>query len=166
MLLAGRVADRSDAPLGEPSLEHRHGCSGTIELPQRVTCASAGVLSWRMRLAERILPRRRISRGVLDPELAIVAEAFTRGRVSFDCAAQTFRTLSEAGLGTEPGAREIAERELIAAATGVSGTLREDGGGVRVMCRVWKASLDQDGAAPSETVPEPKRGQRPGTGCL
>ncbi|WP_449279346.1 DUF222 domain-containing protein [Leucobacter sp. GX0328] len=162
--LAGRVDDDSDRPLGEPALAHRYGCTGTVELLQRVTRAPAREISRRLRLAASVLPRPAMSGGALAPRVPHVAEAFAAGEISFECAAMITRTLEQSEAVAASETLEVAERELVAAATGSDGKLPEHDDGMRTMCQVWKAFLDQDGPEPNETVPEHRRGLRLGLG--
>ena len=125
VMLAGRIRDDVGRPLGELLTAQHFGCGNTIELLQRVTQAPARALSRRLKLATDVTPDTGISGAAVPPVAPAVAAALTRGEISLDAAALITQTLQSAHPHTDPETVAVAEREIVASATGASGQLPE-----------------------------------------
>ncbi|UOQ56274.1 HNH endonuclease [Leucobacter allii] len=158
--LAHLVRAASAPGLGAESLARRRGCRGTIELLQHTTAASARTLSRRLRVADRVAPRLGIIGERLDPVNECAARAFAEGRLSLECTDLVTGVLARTELAADPEHLAVAEREMVAAATGDGGELPLHDDSMRTVARVWGSFLDQDGESPGETVAELKRGLR------
>lgn len=157
VVLAARIADDTDRPLGAPRLTDEFGCATPVELLQRITRAPARTITGRLRLAERILPSIAMTGDRIDAETPLIGEAILTGQLSAESGELISRTLAHCERHASTDALEIAERELVNAATGESGALPEHHDSLRTMCQVWQAFLNQDGTEPTETVPEYQR---------
>ncbi|MFA5607539.1 MAG: DUF222 domain-containing protein [Leucobacter sp.] len=162
VVLAGVIDEERDRAIGSPPVAQQYGCRNTVELLQRVTRAPARVLTKRLKLAKRVVARVGISGEIVEPPVPLVAAAFSAGELSTECASMIAGTLESTEHVAAPESLEIAERELVAAATGDDMRLPEHADNMRTICQVWKSFLDQDGAEPLEVAPEERRGIRLG----
>ncbi|MEJ3405979.1 DUF222 domain-containing protein [Rathayibacter sp. YIM 133350] len=167
VIAAGEVAHRSRRSLGTDGLAARRSCSSHVELLQRITRQSGASMK---RLSTLGLATRRRSSltGTMAPPLfPAVSGALEQGLIGTDAAAAIARTLGAVTCGDAEGVA-AAERELVAAALGVSidGSAPDVPGhadDIRLQAEIWRQILDADGLQPAETASMKKRGFEAGT---
>lgn len=159
VMAAANIADRSNRWLGHDSLAWKRGCRTGTDLITQVTRISAREAGRRVRLGQGICPRQEVGL-TLPPLFPAVADAMTEGALGVDAAEAITVGLTELACRVRPDDLAGAERALVATATGAitDDTAGTPGEGlphsadlIRQQVQVWKARLDPDGAAPSET---------------
>ncbi len=153
--VAGEIAERSRAELGDARLSARRGCRSAVELLERVTDASAAECRRRLALGTATRERVALNGAPLPAPFPAVAAALADGAVGLDAAAVVVRELERAQAVADPAAMATAERCLVAEAIGAGegSPLRCTADELRVQARAWSTFLDQDG-------PEPRDGAR------
>ncbi|WP_308466198.1 HNH endonuclease [Rathayibacter soli] len=173
---ATEVDKRSDPAFGSNGLAATRGCRNSVELLERVTAAASGTIRRRLRLGATALPRTSATGAALPALFSTVGAAFTAGRIGLDTAEAITRELSTASPRAAIDDLLVAERLLVAAATGQQ-FMQEDGEAVasetaipsetgvagmagmagiplpadliRIQARAWRDALDPDGVEPS-----------------
>lgn len=159
VMAASSIADRSNRWLGHDSLAWKRGCRTGTDLITQVTGVSAREAGRRVRLGQGISPRQQVGM-TLPPLFPAVADAVREGALGVDAAEAITVGLIELASRVQPDDLAGAERALVATATGAvtddtAGTpgegLTHSADLIRQQVEVWKARLDPDGVAPSET---------------
>ncbi|TFC96163.1 MULTISPECIES: HNH endonuclease signature motif containing protein [Cryobacterium] len=157
---AADIAVRSRSILGHESLAHKNGASSGTDLITRLTRISFREANRRVRLSDNVLPRM-AGTSVLPPFYPAVADALAAGDLGVDAAENIVTALDRVAARVAPDDLGMAERTLVAHATGAvtEETLGLPGEGfafpadlVRGMAGQWQAHLDPDGTAPTEPV--------------
>ncbi|MFC5932259.1 hypothetical protein, partial [Cryobacterium melibiosiphilum] len=160
------VARRADIELygGPSSLSKRMGCTGRLDLITSVTHASRREVMRRIRLGADTTERVGMGRA-LPPIYPAVGAALAAGEIGLDAAEVIVQGLNEVIRRADPADLLLAERVLVANATG---TLNEDtaglpgagialpADGLRRLVHEWQARLDPNGIAPNEDALEAK----------
>ena len=149
---AGEVAERSRIELGDQRLSARKGCRSAAELVERVTQVSAFEARRRIALGSATRAAVGLAGESIEAAFPMVAAALAAGDLGADAACTIIRELDRTRGVADPGAFEVAERALVAEATG-------DGDGAPVRCtavelrvqaQAWSTFLDQDGREPDD----------------
>ncbi|HEY5223157.1 MAG TPA: DUF222 domain-containing protein [Microbacteriaceae bacterium] len=168
---ATEVDKRSDSAFGSNGLAAAHGCRNAVELLERVTAVASATVRRRLRLGAAALPRASETGANLPALFSTVGAALTAGRIGLDAAEAITRELSIASPRAAIDDLLVAERLLVAAATGeqlaeeIIGESEEQvasetpGAGmagiplpadrIRIQARAWRDALDPDGIEPS-----------------
>ncbi|TFC82788.1 HNH endonuclease [Cryobacterium cheniae] len=159
---AADIAGRSRRILGHESLAHKNGASSGVDLITRLTRISAREANRRVRLGDNVTPRL-AGTSMLPPYYPAVADALTAGDLGVDAAENIVTALDTVAARVAPDDLGVAERTLVANATGAvtEETAGLPGEGfafpadlVRGLATQWQAHLDPDGTAPNEPVAE------------
>jgi hypothetical protein len=160
------VARRADIEYygGVASLSKRMGCTGRLDLIMSVTHVSVREVKRRISLGALTAVRSEV--GQLRPAVfPAVSAALAAGEIGVDSAEVIVKGLNEVIRQAKPEDLLLAERVLVANATG---TLNADTAGLpgagialpadrlRVLVHEWQARLDPEGIAPSEEALEAK----------
>ncbi|TFD46999.1 HNH endonuclease [Cryobacterium frigoriphilum] len=160
------VARRADVELygGTASLSKRMGCTGKLDLIMSVTHVSVREVKRRISLGA--LTSARPGVGQLRPAVfPTVSAALAAGEIGVDSAEIIVKGLQEVIRQADPSDLHLAERVLVANATGAlnDDTAGLPGAGIalpadrmRVLVHEWQARLDPDGIAPQEEAREAK----------
>lgn len=161
---AAEVGSRARNGLGHDSLAWKLGCQGQVDLITRVTRVSGREATRRLRLGGNVTDRMSGAM-LLPPYYPAVAAALTSGALGVDAADAIVTALDQVGPRVAPDDLHTAERALVASATGASTdeTRGLPGEGfafpsdlVRGLAGQWQARLDPDGAAPNDSLFEPR----------
>ena len=159
---AADIAGRSRRILGHESLAFKNGASSGTDLITRLTRISAREANRRVRLGDNVTPRL-AGTSMLPPYYPAVADALTAGDLGVDAAENIVTALDTVAARVAPDDLGVAERTLVANATGAvtEETAGLPGEGfafpadlVRGLATQWQAHLDPDGTAPNEPVAE------------
>ena len=164
--VTAEVARRADIELygGMASLSKRMGCTGRLDLIMSVTHASVREIQRRIRLGAATADRVGVGR-VLPPVFPAVGAALAAGEIGVDSAEVIVKGLTEVLRQADPADLLLAERVLVANATGsiTADTAGLPGAGIalpadrmRQLVHQWQARLDPDGIAPNEEALEAK----------
>lgn len=150
--VAAEVDHRSRRELGLDGLAASKGCRNSTELLERITLASRETLSKRLTVGRNTRTRFSLVGEQLPAPFAHVADALTAGTLGLDSAHTIIRGLTSVAPVVDAGSVQVAEYELVAAATGSAPEspypcTADD---TRVQTDVWKVRLDQDGPMPVE----------------
>jgi hypothetical protein len=158
-----RRADIDDDGSGE-SLSKRMGCTGKFDLITSVTHTSKREVMRRISLGADTAVRSELGR-MRPAVFPAVSAALAAGEIGVDSAEVIVKGLNEVIRHADPDDLLLAERVLVANATGV---LNDDtaglpgagialpADGLRVLVHEWQARLDPDGIAPNEEALEAK----------
>ncbi|QIM16792.1 DUF222 domain-containing protein [Leucobacter insecticola] len=160
LTLAAAADTRSRDRVPDLALASVYGCKNAVELLQRTTLVSASTARQRIRVGQTVVPRNGYSLGMLPPQHPHLAAALEDGALGIESAVSIAGMLDRAGKrpGSSPEALDIAERELVTAATEPVLPLHADQ--TRVQCGVWEQFLDPDGTLPDEEAAFMRRGFR------
>jgi hypothetical protein len=156
--------DRRARVLGREGLAWRMGCRGPWDVLTRVTRVSAREVKRRIKLGDKVLPRR-AGLAVLPPLFPVVGAALAAGDIGVEAAELITTGLGSVSHRAVPAEVEVAERALVATAAGWITPETEilAGAGVpaaadliRGMVLQWQAILDPDGMLPQEDLFEAK----------
>jgi hypothetical protein len=142
--VAAEVADRSRHELGTAGLSYRMGHrqpGHLIEQIPRIAPAEAGR---RMRLGALVRPRAALDGTPLPPLYAHVAAALALGQIGADAASVITQHLQQAAARCAPDDLFEAERQLVEQARKDSADL------IGIQARLWRDTLDADGAEPRD----------------
>lgn len=143
--LAGELARRSRPELGSDSLARRHGERSAAQLLERLTRVSSVEAARRIRLAADTAPRLSLVGEAMPARFDLVAQALDAGDLGVDAALAIVRNLGAAERRAPIEGLRAAERELVEQGLTKSADL------IAVQARAWRAALDADGAAPTES---------------
>ncbi|WP_308466992.1 HNH endonuclease signature motif containing protein [Rathayibacter soli] len=161
---AGEAADRSRPILGHDGLAWRTGCRNGNDLVTRVTRVSGREAVRRIKLGAAVADQVDIV-SVRPARFPVVADALARGMLGADAADFIVTGLDSLPPFCTPTEVAVAERALVASATGAitDETAGLPGAGlafaadlIRGQVEMWKARLNPDGAAPSDEAIEPR----------
>ncbi|MDQ0576670.1 HNH endonuclease signature motif containing protein [Agromyces albus] len=161
---AGEVAERSRVELGDQRLSTRTSCRSAAELIERVTQVSGVEARRRIGLGGATRARTGFTGEPLDAEFPQVAAALFGGELGTDAAGTIIRELDRARPVADPAAFAVAERALVAEATGQGEgvPVRCSADELRVQAQAWSVFLDQDGPEPDDERAMRRRGFRLG----
>ncbi|TFD49822.1 HNH endonuclease [Cryobacterium frigoriphilum] len=160
------VARRADVEYdgGTDTLSERMGCTGKLDLIMSVTHVSVREVKRRISLGALTSVRSEV--GQLRPAVfPTVSAALAAGEIGVDSAEIIAKGLQEVIRQADPSDLHLAERVLVANATGAlnADTAGLPGAGIalpadrmRVLMHEWQARLDPDGIAPQEEAREAK----------
>lgn len=162
--LAGEVAERSRAELGEGRLSTRKGCRSAVELVERVTQVSAVEARRRIAVGSATRARTGLTGDVFEAQFPAVGAALAAGHVGADAAGTIIRELARSRPVADPIAFATAEGALAAEAAGAGdgAPVRCTADELRVQAQAWAAFLDQDGPEPDDERAMRRRGFRLG----
>ncbi|TFC10879.1 HNH endonuclease, partial [Cryobacterium algoritolerans] len=161
---AAEVGSRARNGLGHDSLAWKLGCQGQVDLITRVTRVSGREAARRLRLGGNVTDRMSGTM-LLPPYYPAVAAGLTTGALGVDAAEAIVAALDQVSPRVAPDDLHTAERALVASGTGaITDEIRGlPGEGfafpadlVRGLAGHWQARLDPDGAAPNESLFEPR----------
>ena len=161
---AAEIADRSRFELGTGRLSAKKGCRTPSELEQRMTLVSGSTANRRMRLGSQVRTDFSIVGQALPPKFPATAAGLATGALGLDAAEAILGSLTPTLNRANLENVQLAETELVAAATGqsmdtcVPATADE----IRLQASVWKPVLDPDGARPDDERAFQERGLRLG----
>ncbi|TFD83053.1 HNH endonuclease signature motif containing protein [Cryobacterium psychrotolerans] len=161
---AAEIADRSRFELGTGRLSAKKGCRTPSELVQRMTLVSGSTANRRMRLGSQVRTDYSIIGEALPPKFPATAAGLATGALGLDAAEAILGSLTPTLNRANLENVQLAETELVAAATGqsmdtcVPATADE----IRLQASVWKPVLDPDGARPDDERAFQERGLRLG----
>lgn len=147
----------SDAE-GEPSLAARYGCRNAVELLQHLTGESARAVNAHIRLAREVSGDVSLVGEPIAPSQEHVAAGLLTGRLNHESAVLIAAMLGKHTSFEVASDREVAERCLVQAATGLDfgagdqPPLPMHADDIRQLCRRWDDALDPDGAAPDDEL--------------
>lgn len=150
--VSAEIDDRSRRELGVEGLAAKKGCRTASELLERLTRASGETIAKRLKIARATRTRISLLGERMPATFPSVGEALEAGELGVDSALFIVRGLSSVAAVVEICHRQVAEYELVAAATGtgpdspVPCTAEE----TKVQTDVWRTRLDQDGRLPVE----------------
>ena len=162
---AGEVQHRSRPTLGAAALAVRKGCRDATELLRRVTGSSTFTVRRRLKLGAETRTQEALSGDLFPPRFPHLADALQSGAIGVDAAAVIVTELSPTLIRADVAAVQVAEAELVAAATGtapecpVPATPEE----LKLQATVWRTFLDPDGTLPTEEKAMTRRAFSPGT---
>jgi hypothetical protein len=142
--VAAEVADRSRHELGTAGLSYRMGHRQPGHLIEQITRIGPAEAARRMKLGALVRPRAALDGTPLPPLYAHVAAALTLGQIGADAAALITRTLQQAAARCAPDDLFEAERQLVEQAREDSADL------IGIQARLWRDTLDADGAEPRD----------------
>lgn len=150
--VATELDHRSRHELGTDGLAASKGCRNSTELLERITLASSETIAKRLKIGRNTRTRYSLVGEQLPAQFAHVAAALAAGTVGVDSAYTIIRGLTSIAPVVDYASIQIAECELVAAATGTAPEspypcTADD---TRVQTDVWKVRLDQDGRLPAE----------------
>lgn len=162
--LAGEVAERSRAELGDQRLSARRGCRSAAELVERVTQASGAKARRRILVGTATRVRAGLTGEPAEAMFPQVAAALAAGELGADAAGMIIRELDRARSVADPLRFAVAETTLVAEATGHGdgGPVRCTADELRVQAQAWTAFLDPDGPEPADERAMRRRGLRLG----
>ena len=161
---AAETAERSRKELGTGGLAARKGSRNANELLQRLTGVSAATAEKRLRLGARTRFRPTLVGFDTPPLFPRVSAALSSGALGVDAAQAIITGLLPVFDHTAIPAREVAEEELVAAATGTGDTspVPFSADEIRIQAQVWQLALNPDGADLAEERALPRRDLRLG----
>lgn len=153
--LATQVHSVSRSSRDSNSILKLTGSANHIELLQRLTHLSSSSLSQRIRLGQVTTNTLSLTGETIPARFPAVTAALDSGHLSVETARTITKALDRRALPSSAKDHHIAAAEvaLVESATGLApdGELPQHGDGIKIMCNVWHAYLDQDGTPPSET---------------
>jgi hypothetical protein len=149
--IAGEVADRSRASLGNDGLAKRAGDARPALMLAALWGVSVAEASRLCEVGLAIRARRAISGDILLARYPAVGEAIETGELGVEAAAAIIRELEAASPRCPVDARDEAERRLVALASDY--TVEE----LRRLARLVHDRLDQDGAEPRDELRRARR---------
>jgi hypothetical protein len=141
---AAEVADRSRHELGSAGLSYRMGHRQPGHLIEQLTRIASAEAGRRMRLGALIRSRATLDGSPLPPLYSHVATALTLGQIGADAATMITQNLQQAAARCAPDDLFEAERCLVDQALVDSADL------VGIQARLWRDTLDADGAEPRD----------------
>lgn len=161
---AAEIADRSRFELGTGRLSSTKGCRTPSELVQRLTLVSAPTATRRIRIGSQVRTEYSIGGVPLPPRFPATAAGLAAGALGLDAAEAILGSLSPTLHRASLGDVQVAEAELVAAATGQSADtpVPATADEIRMQASVWKPVLDPDGALPDDERALRERGLRLG----
>jgi hypothetical protein len=142
--IAAEVAVRSRHELGAAGLSYRMGQRRPAHLIEQITRVAPSEAGRRMKLGAMVRPRAALDGTPLPPLYSHVAAALTRGEIGTDAAAMITQNLQQAAERCAPDDLFEAERCLVERALEDSADL------IGVQARLWRDTLDADGAEPRD----------------
>jgi hypothetical protein len=141
---AAEVADRSRHELGTAGLSYRMGHRQPGHLIEQITRIAPAEAARRMRLGALVRPRAALDGTPLPPLYAHVAAALSCGQLGADSATMITQHLQQAAARCAPDDLFEAERCLVDQAREDSADL------IGIQARLWRDTLDADGAEPRD----------------
>ncbi len=162
--VAGEIAERSRAELGDGRLSERRSCRSAVELIERVTQVSGAEARRRISVGTATRARTGLTGDPYDPTYPHVAASLAAGELGADAAATIIRELGHARPVADPARLDAAEQELVDQATGTgdAAPIRATADELAVQARAWALFLDQDGPEPDDERAMRRRGLRLG----
>jgi hypothetical protein len=117
---AGEVADRSRPELGTGQQSAKKGCRDAGELLERITLVSGPTAGRRMRLGQQLRTGLSLGGEPLPPTFPATAVGLATGAIGVDTADAILTALTPTLRCTDLDSVQVAESELVAAATGTS----------------------------------------------
>jgi hypothetical protein len=149
--VAAEVADRSRHELGTAGLSYRMGHRHPGHLIEQITRVTPAEAGRRMRLGALVRPRAALDGTPLPPLYAHVAAALTGGQLGADAASVITQHLQQAASRCAPDDLFQAERHLVDQAREDSADL------IGIQARLWRDTLDADGAEPRDEELQARR---------
>ena len=161
---AAEIADRSRPELGSDRLSAKKGCRTPAELVQRMTLVSGPTANRRLRIGAQLRTDYSLAGQPLPPSFPATAAGLATGVLGLDSADAILGSLAPTLRRANPGEVQLAETELVAAATGQSAdtSVPATADEIRLQASVWKPVLDPDGARPDDERAFQDRGLRLG----
>lgn len=161
---AAEIADRSRPELGSDRLSAKKGCRSASELVQRVTLVSGANAHRRIRVGSQLRTDYSLIGQPLPPRFPAVAAGLANGVLGLDSADAILSSLTPTLHRAVVEHVQVAEVELVAAATGesVDTPVPATADEIRMQASVWKPVLDPDGARPDDERAMQERGLRLG----
>ncbi|TFB52318.1 HNH endonuclease signature motif containing protein [Cryobacterium tagatosivorans] len=161
---AAEIADRSRPELGSDRLSAKKGCRTPSELVQRLTLVSGPTANRRMRIGAQLRTDYSIAGQALPPRFPATAAGLATGTLGLDTAEAILGSLSPTLRRADLQNVQLAETELVAAATGqsIDTAVPAPADEIRLQASVWKPVLDPDGARPDDERAFQERGLRLG----
>jgi hypothetical protein len=141
---AAEVAERSRHELGTAGLSYRMGQRYPGHLIEQITRVAPAEAGRRMRLGAMVRERAALDGAPLPPLYSYVAAALTCGELGADAAAMITQHLQQAAGRSAPDDLFEAERCLVEQAREDSADL------IGIQARLWRDTLDADGAEPRD----------------
>jgi hypothetical protein len=141
---AAEVAERSRRELGTAGLSYRMGHRHPGHLIEQITRVAPAEAGRRMRLGAMVRERAALDGAPLPPLYSYVAAALTCGELGADAAAMITQHLQQAAGRSAPDDLFEAERCLVDQAREDSADL------IGIQARLWRDTLDADGAEPRD----------------
>jgi hypothetical protein len=141
---AAEVAERSRHELGTAGLSYRMGHRFPGHLIEQITRVAPAEAGRRMRLGAMVRTRTTLDGTPLPPLFSRMAAALTCGQIGVDAAALITQTLQQAAPRCAPDDLFEAERHLVDQALDDSADL------IGIQARLWRDTLDADGAEPRD----------------
>jgi hypothetical protein len=141
---AAEVADRSRHELGTAGLAYRMGHRQPGHLIEQITQVAPAEAGRRMTLGALVRPRAALDGTSLPPLFSHVAAALSCGMLGADAAAMITKNLQQAATRCAPDDLFEAERCLVDQARDDSADL------IGIQARLWRDTLDADGAEPRD----------------
>ncbi|MCU1403057.1 MAG: endonuclease, partial [Microbacteriaceae bacterium] len=141
---AAEVAERSRHELGTAGLSYRMGQRLPGHLIEQITRVAPSEAGRRMRLGAMVRTRAALDDTPLPPLFSHVAAALARGELGADAAALITQHLQQAASRCAPDDLFEAERCLVDQALVDSADL------IGIQARLWRDTLDADGAEPRD----------------
>ncbi|MDQ1606688.1 MAG: hypothetical protein QOJ18_1055 [Microbacteriaceae bacterium] len=141
---AAEVAERSRHELGAAGLSYRMGQRYPGHLIEQITRVAPAEAGRRMRLGALVRTRASLDGTPLPPLYSHVATALTLGQIGADAAAFITQNLQQAAGRCAPDDLFEAERCLVDQAREDSADL------IGIQARLWRDTLDADGAEPRD----------------
>jgi hypothetical protein len=138
------VADRSRHELGAEGLSYRMGQSRPGHLIEQITRVGQVEVARRMKLGALVRPRASLDGTPLPPLYSHVAAALSCGMLGADAAVLITQNLQQAATRCAPDDLFEAERCLVDQALDDSAEL------IGIQARLWRDTLDADGAEPRD----------------
>jgi hypothetical protein len=142
--MAAEVAERSRHELGAAGLSYRMGQRHPGHLIEQITRVAPAEAGRRMRLGALVRSRATLDGSPLPPMYSHVATALTLGQIGADAATMITQHLQQAAARCAPDDLFEAERCLVDQAREDSADL------VGIHARLWRDTLDADGAEPRD----------------
>jgi hypothetical protein len=141
---AAEVADRSRHDLGTNGLSYRMGHRQPGHLIEQITRVAPAEAGRRMRLGALVRTRATLDGTALPPLFSHVAAALSNGQLGADAATMITQHLQQAAARCAPDDLFQAERHLVDQARDDSAEL------IGIQARLWRDTLDADGAEPRD----------------
>ncbi|HET6672622.1 MAG TPA: DUF222 domain-containing protein, partial [Agromyces sp.] len=142
--VAGEIAERSRAELGDSRLSARKGCRSATELIERVTQVSGFEARRRVSIGTATRTRSAFTGQSMPAQHPHVAAALSSGVLGADAAATIIRELGRTRSVADPHRLDTAEAELVdqATGTGQAAPVRATADEVRIQAQAWAVFLD------------------------